>query len=310
MGQRVAAFADELARYGPDAARAVDPVAARAYTWKLATTHYENFPVVTRLLPQRLRQHFANVYAYCRWADDLADEVPDAAQSLTLLDWWQSQLNECFVGRTCHPVYVALAETIQRFAIPKQPFSDLLVAFRRDRVQTRYAHFADLRSYCRGSADPVGRIVLYLAESYDDENAILSDYVCTGLQLVNFWQDVGRDVALGRIYLPAEERDRFGVLEADILAQRLTPALKALLAFEVDRAREFLEIGMPLARRLPLRLRVPIALFAEGGLTICRKLDRVGYNVFEARPRLGKWDGPGLLLRAWFRPWIENLLKD
>lgn len=311
MAPRNQDFAQELARFGPAASTSpLSPSDARAYTWTLATGHYENFPVVSLLLPRRLRQHFANVYAYCRWSDDLADEVGDSGKSLELLTWWRTQLDECFAGRARHPVFIALVDTIERFSIPKQPFSDLIDAFCRDQSQTRYGDFADLRNYCRGSADPVGRIVLYLGECWTEENAIYSDYVCTGLQLINFWQDVGVDVDKGRIYLPAEECARYQVAEADILAKRMTSAFANLLRFEVYRAREFLEIGLPLAQNMPSGLKSPIAMFAEGGLAICRKIEQVGYNVFESRPKLRKWDGPKIVLRAWFRPWIDSLLMD
>lgn len=284
-------FAIELAGLGPEAPpRKWSLEQAQGYTRNLADTHYENFPVVSVFVPKPLRQHFANIYAYCRWSDDLADEVGDQERSLELLDWWQWELDLCYLGQANHPVMVALAETVERFEIPKQPFIDLLTAFRRDQRQTRYDTFDDLVDYCRCSADPVGRLVLYLCERYNGERAALSDAVCTGLQLANFWQDVSRDIDKGRIYLPREDRVRFGVDEADLVARRFTPQFAELLRFEVDRAEALLRRGRPLARQMPGRLKIVIAMFAEGGLAILEKIRRIEYNVLDRRPKLTKWD--------------------
>ena len=292
-------FLAELERYGPDGAAGPKPLdQAEEYARRLATEHYENFPVLTRFVPAGLRQHFANVYAYCRWSDDLADEVGDRERSLVLLDWWQEELDRCYRGEARHPVMVALAPTIDRFAIPRAPFLDLLAAFRRDQRQFRYATFADLRDYSRCSADPVGRLVLYLCERYSDERAALSDSVCTGLQLVNFWQDVGIDLDKGRIYLPLEDCARFGVSESELLERRHTPEFAELLSFEVGRAEALLRAGLPLGREMPGRLKLVIAMFAQGGLTIARKLRRVDFDIFSRRPTFGKSDGIGVVLRS------------
>lgn len=276
----------------------VDREQARGYTRNLAATHYENFPVVTRVLPAHLRQHFANIYAYCRWSDDLGDEIGDPKRSLELLDWWEAELRRCYSGTPTHPVMLALSETIQRFDIPEQPFLDLLTAFRRDQQQVRYETFSDLLDYCRCSANPVGHLVLFLCDRFNDENAELSDLICTGLQLANFWQDIAVDVEKGRIYVPREDWTRFAVAETDFLEKRFTPAMHELLAFEVERADEFLRRGMILPRRIPGRLGIVVAMLALGGRVILRKIRRVGYNVFRERPKLGKWDLPGLASRA------------
>ena len=260
-------FLAELERWGPDAAgrTSATPAEAAAYTRRIATMHYENFPVVSWLLPRRLHQHFYNVYAFCRWADDLGDEIGDATQSLELLAWWRGELRECFAGRAWHPVFVALRETIAAFAIPVAPFEDLISAFEQDQTVREYDTFDRLRDYCRRSADPVGRLVLYLCGVFNEDNVALSDSICTGLQLTNFWQDVARDADIGRVYLPREDRLRFGYSDDDLRQRVTNEAFLELMRFEVDRARRFLLDGLPLAGRMPGRLRVDIELFAGAG---------------------------------------------
>ena len=200
---------------------------AQAYCERLAKGHYENFSVATWFLPAQLRQHFYNVYAYCRISDDLGDEVGNAQQSLELLDQWEAELNACYAGSPRHPVFVALAGTIQKFGIPQHEFSDLLTAFRRDQTVTRFEKFDDILGYCRYSANPVGHLVLYLGGYKDAERQQLSDYTCTALQLANFWQDVSVDYAKGRIYLPLEDLRRFGVTEQNIAQKEHTTIHRA-----------------------------------------------------------------------------------
>src|SRR5277367_1141467 len=207
---------------------------AQEYCAQLARTHYENFSVASWFLPRRLRQHFFNVYAYCRISDDLGDEVGDTAASLELLDQWQRELDACYNGSPKHPVFVALAESVREFDIPQHEFSDLLIAFRQDQTITRFETFDDLLAYCHYSANPVGHLVLYLCGYRDPERQQLSDFTCTALQLANFWQDVSDDYAKGRIYLPLEDLRRFRVGEAVILDSENTPAFRALLKFEVQ----------------------------------------------------------------------------
>src|SRR5438874_8506940 len=197
---------------------------AQQYTHWLATHHYENFHVASWMLPKHLRSHFYNVYAYCRWADDLGDEVGDTARALELLDWWENELNLCYEGRPSHPVFIALAPTIRAFDIPAQPFRDLLAAFRHDQTVHRYPTWQDVLGYCRYSANPVGRLVLYLCGYRDAERQALSDFTCTALQLVNFWQDVSLDYEKGRIYLPLQDLERYGVKENDIATTQNTSA--------------------------------------------------------------------------------------
>jgi squalene synthase HpnC len=268
----------------------------------LAEGHYENFTVASRLLPRLLRQHVCNVYAYCRWADDLADEIGDSGRSLMLLDWWEGQLRECYAGRAVHPVFVALGETIREFGIPCEPFCDLLAAFRQDQRVTRYETFEDLLGYCRCSADPVGRLVLYLGRCHTPERVQLSDRICTGLQLANFWQDVARDWAKGRIYLPLADCRRFGYDEAAFARREVNDAFRHLLAFEVERADGFLRGGLPLASDMARGLRLPVALFAHGGLVTLEAIRRQNYDVWTRRPTVSKLDKLRLLVRCWWNP--------
>jgi squalene synthase HpnC len=284
-------FQSELARLGPG--RSHPPFTlqqARCYCGRLAQTHYENFTVASFLLPRRLLPHFHAIYAYCRWADDLADETGGGTQALELLGWWREELLACYRGEVRHPVMVALQPTIRRFGIPPEPFLDLLIAFEQDQRVKRYDTFEQLLGYCRNSANPVGRLVLYLCEAHDAERATLSDHICTALQLANFWQDVARDFAIGRDYLPAEDRQRFGYTDVDLEARRFTPAFAELLRFEVNRARDLFQQGRPLITLMPAAYRADIELFLEGGLAILRKIEECGYNVWASRPVLSKWD--------------------
>jgi squalene synthase HpnC len=293
------AFAAELDRLGPGRAYPpADLARARGYCRRLARTHYENFSVASLLLPRRLVRHFHAVYAYCRWADDLADEAGGGARALQLLRWWRSELLRCYHGEPRHPVLVALRPTITRFRIPPQPFLDLLFAFEQDQLVKRYRTFDQLLGYCRHSADPVGRLVLYLCEAHSPERAALADQVCTGLQLANFWQDVARDLDIGRVYLPEEDRRRFGYSDADLEARRYTPAFAELMRYQVERARGFLTRGTPLVERMPADVQIDIELFIQGGLAVLRKIERCRYNVWKARPALAKWEKAALLTGA------------
>lgn len=292
-------FGTLLDRYGPEqAGRVVSLEDAERHCRAMASGHYENFPVLSVVLPKTLRQDFANVYAYCRWADDLGDEIEDPRESLELLDWWRRELDDCFAGRAWHPVFVALRETIVRRGLDQRPFDDLLSAFRQDQTKTSYETYEELRDYCRRSADPVGRIVLQLCERDTPENIAKSDSVCTGLQLINFWQDIARDFERGRVYLPREDRERFGYSDADLQSRCTTDAFRELLRFEVDRARAMLSEGMPLADCLSGRLKVVIAMFAMGGLRICERIDEIDYRVWERRPTLTASDASRILARA------------
>jgi squalene synthase HpnC len=271
---------------------------AQAYCKRLATGHYENFSVVTWFLPARLHQHFYNVYSYCRISDDLGDEVGNPQLSLQLMDEWEAELEACYSGNPKHPVFVALRETVRECDIPKKPFADLLKAFRQDQTVGRYATFDDLRGYCVNSADPVGRLVLYVCGYRDDERQRLSDYTCTALQLANFWQDVTVDYAKNRIYLPLEDLRAFGVAEQQIAERRCTPGFIDLMKFEVQRAREWFDRGLPLAGKLEKEIAIDIELFSRGGQEILNAIEAQGYDVLKSRPALSKRRKFMLLARA------------
>ncbi len=298
---------------------------AQQYCARLAHSHYENFSVVTWFLPKHLHQHFYNVYAYCRISDDLGDEVGDAGQSLVLLDEWEAELNATYMnmvepplkdvrlpaenlqadfpGRNRvsprHPVFIALRETIREFDIPRQPFADLLIAFRRDQtIGRRYATFDAVLNYCHYSANPVGHLVLYLCGYRDAERQKLSDYTCTALQLANFWQDVSVDYAKGRIYLPLEDLAKYGVSESDIAERRATPRFLEMMKFEVTRAREWFQMGLPLTRTVNKQLALDIELFSRGGLEILNAIERQGYDVLQRRPSISKPRKLWLVARA------------
>jgi squalene synthase HpnC len=271
---------------------------ARAYCRRLARSHYENFSVASWFLPQPLRQHFFNVYAYCRISDDLGDEVGDPAASLQLLDQWDSELSACYAGSPRHPVFVALAETVRTFDIPRHEFSNLLKAFRQDQTVTRYETFENLLGYCLNSANPVGHLVLYLCGYRDSERQKLSDFTCTALQLANFWQDVSADYAKGRIYLPLEDLRRYGVAEDDLATNRNTAAFCEMMRFEVERARDWFHHGLPLVGRVNKELAVDLELFTRGGQEILNAIQHQGCAVLGRRPSISKSRKLALVARA------------
>lgn len=307
MSQPVSQIVSDLQRYCPGVLEGTLPVVTQAptliesetYCRQLATSHYENFPLIARLLPRELRQPFFNVYAYCRWSDDLGDELGDPQLSTRLLGWWRGELARCWAAeKMAHPVFIALQRTVKEFDLLREPFADLLTAFEQDQVVTEYQTFDQLLGYCRNSANPVGRIVLRLCRADDEESVELSDDVCTGLQLANFWQDVARDADIGRTYLPIEDCGRFGYSRQD-LARRITNgSFLELMRFQVERARGLLLSVRELAPRLTGRLQVAIDLFGEGGLRICDRIEAISFRVWEQRPIVTKWDAAGLLVKC------------
>lgn len=277
--------------------RAYSLAEARQYTEKIARTHYENFTVVSHFLPAELRQHMFNVYAYCRWADDLGDEIPDPALAIQALEWWRGELESCYAGQPRHPVFVSLKETIDRFEIPAEPFHHLLDAFVQDQTVKRFPTYQDVLHYCERSANPVGRLVLYLFGFGDAERQRLSDATCTALQLTNFWQDVTVDWQKNRVYLPQEDLRRFGVTEDQIAERRFNAAFGELMRFEVDRARKLFAQGLPLLYMVPKRLRLDLELFTRGGEEILNLIEAQGYDVLSRRPSLSKGRKIALMLR-------------
>lgn len=303
-------FVRRLAEHGPGAPPCEDVESARRHCRELARGHYENFSVASWLVPATLRQDLCHLYAYCRWADDLADETGDPVRSQALLDWWQDQVQTLFRGAPPgHPVFVALRETVQRHQLPEAPFLDLLRAFRQDQTTTRYATFAELRRYCSGSADPVGRLVLRLAGMgtgpYAAEEHRLSDQICTGLQLANFCQDVAEDWGRGRIYLPQESLAAAGCDESRFERRECDASFRRLLSAEVARAEEHLRAGRALVGRAPRWLALCLELFVGGGLAILDAIRRQDYDVWTARPQVGRATKLSLLARAWWRSRIR-----
>lgn len=270
--------------------RTYTPAEADAYCATLARGHYENFTVASGLLPRHLRKHFFAVYSFCRWADDLGDELGDRQRSLDGLAWWRSELDRCYADDPHHPVFVSLHETVRQFEIPRKPFDDLIDAFVQDQTLNRYETYPQLLDYCTRSANPVGRLVLYLCGYSDPTRQTLSDYTCTALQLTNFWQDVARDLEKDRVYLPKEDMKRFDVSYEDLVARRSTTGVRSLLEFEVNRTREVFTQGLPLIPMLAGSIRLDIQLFSRGGLAILDKIAHQNYEILQRRPALSRAD--------------------
>ncbi len=280
-------------------APATDAQAAELFTWNLAHTHYENFSVVSALLPRRLRQDFCNIYAFCRIADDLGDEITDKQQSLRLLARFRKETEDLFSGRVSTIVFAALEATIARHQIPIQPFLDLIDAFEQDQRVDRYETYQQLRDYCRRSADPVGRLVLYMSGYRDPQRQQLSDCTCTALQLANFWQDVRRDLTdRNRIYLPRETMDQFHVTEDQLKAGACDDHYRQAIRFEVDRTAALFDQGEALLPLLDDQVRSQIALFGQGGRAILQAIRRSDYDTLSSRPVLSRWQKGQLVLRA------------
>ncbi len=271
------------------------------YTRWLARHHYENFHLASLLLPRRLRQDFFNIYAFCRWADDLGDEMGDPRLSLRLLEWWRQELGRMYQDEVRHPVFVALRGSVLRHSLPEQPFADLVRAFVQDQTVTRYQTYAQLLDYCAWSANPVGRLVLSLGGYRDGARQTLADSTCTALQLANFWQDVARDLAKGRVYIPLEDMAAHGYRLEDLELLRFNKNCRELMRDLVNRAHLLFLAGLPLADQVDRRLAVDIELFSRGGLAILEKIRAQDYNVLARRPVLNGRDRLGLLARAAWR---------
>ena len=271
------------------------------YTKWLATHHYENFQVVSFLLPKRLHQDFYNVYSFCRWADDLGDEIDSVPESLRLLAWWREELHAMFTAKTKHPVFVALQGTAENHHLSIEPFDDLIRAFVQDQTVTRYQNFDELFRYCRYSANPVGRLVLGLCGYQDEARQALSDATCTALQLANFWQDVIVDLEKDRVYLPLDLLASHGYPVEDLLARKFDARFRAAMKEACDVAHGLFMKGLPLAGQVDRRLAIDLELFSRGGLKILDKIEQQNYDVLRARPHISKAERVGLLVAAFTR---------
>ena len=309
------AILQQLDTYGPQRCERLSRREAEAYTRRLAGSHYENFSVVTRLLPRRLRGDFANVYAFCRWADDLGDEAGDPARSLELLAWWRRELAACYADEPRHPVFIALRPTIRRHDIPPEPFERLIEAFEQDQRVHRYETWEQVIDYCTRSANPVGRLVLHMCGYSDAERQRLSDATCTALQLINFWQDVRRDIAeRDRIYIPAEALAEHGLSHDDLtghvrgaqpgaavphgLSEEQRERYRRVIRDLVERTRPLFEEGRRLWPLLSRDVRPSIRLFTLGGEAVVRAVERIGYDTIDRRPALSKATKARLMGRA------------
>lgn len=272
---------------------------AFAYCERQARTHYENFPVASLAVPPRIRPHVAVIYAFARTADDFADEGDrEPGERIRLLGEWEVMLNAAYEGNADHPVFIALAETVRETGLPRTLLADLLRAFRMDVSVRRYPLFQDVLGYCRYSANPVGRLVLHLFGASREETLVPSDALCTGLQLANFYQDFSTDWQRGRLYVPLDDLARFDYTESDIERGVCDDRFRALMAFQVDRARGFLQNGAPLLKLTTGRLRLELSMTLRGGLAILDRIAAAGYDVLQYRPVLTSWDKARILFEA------------
>jgi squalene synthase HpnC len=281
---------------------------AYRYCQDVAAEHYENFPVASRLLPRQFRQPITVIYAFARSADDFADEGDHTkAERLKLLDGYEDQLQRLLTGMPgSEPVFIALADVIKRYALPIGLFQDLLSAFRQDVTKQRYENFDEVLDYCQRSANPVGRLLLYLYNEATAENLSLSDQICTALQLINFLQDLLQDFEEhNRIYLPQDEMQKYHVNHADLQKHNSNTAMQELIQLQVQRARALLLAGAPLGNKLPGRIGLELRMIIQGGMRILQKLDDHDGNVF-LRPRLQKSDYLGMFWNALFKKPLQN----
>lgn len=280
---------------------------AFAYCARLTSSHYENFPVASLFLPEEKRPYIQAVYAFARTADDFADEGDrDAASRLRDLDAWEARLDACYEGKADHPIFMALAETVKKNRIPREYLVALLSAFRQDVVKQRYETWEELLDYCSRSANPVGRIVLHIFGHRDEERMLLSDRICTALQLTNFWQDLGPDRLRGRLYLPLSEMERVHYTvkewEGGIFDQRLRRVLETL----AGRTRELFQAGAALPGLVERDIHLEIKLVWLGGMTILRKIEKSGYDVIRFRPSLSRWEKIRIFLRGF---WMRDISR-
>lgn len=250
----------------------------------LARISYENFTIVSWLLPANKRKHLNALYAFCRYVDNIGDEY--TGDRMTALAEWESDLRRCYDSVPIHPYMIALQDTIHRFDVPIYPFLDLITANRIDQKKSRYKTFEELKQYCGYSANPVGHLLLYIFGYRDEERQTLSDFTCTALQLTNFWQDVARDHDMGRIYIPKEDMERFGYTEDELAQHLVTESFRTLMKMEVARTREYFKGGHSLLDTLSGRFRLDVSLFGRGGIAILDAIERQNYDVLKRRPVL------------------------
>lgn len=273
----------------------------------LACAHYENFPIASRLLPRKSRKHFFSVYAFARIADDLADEGPDQPRERQArLKAWKESLHDCYDGRPRGPVFIALAETVSQHSIPIEYFLKLLSAFDQDTKVNRYETEDALMAYCENSANPVGRIILHLFGYRDQDRMLLSDHVCTALQLANHWQDVVVDASKDRIYVPMETLDRFGCSADQILKRQFTPEFGKMMAYLVSKTENLFVKGKPLSRKVGFSLSFNIRLVVNSGRQVLQKIAAQDYNVMARRPVIGTSERLIVLLRSLVREGEAN----
>jgi len=273
------------------------PEESLSYTRWLATHHYENFHVVSFLLPAKLHQDFYNVYAFCRWADDLGDELADTSLSIQKLGWWRGLLHDAYAGhKPTHPVFIALCRSIERHRLPMTPFDNLIAAFVQDQTVKRYANWQEVHGYCVNSANPVGRLVLYLCGYRDEERQRLSDATCTALQLANFWQDVTVDLQKDRVYLPLHLFEKHGYSEEQLFRLDAAPEFIEVMKEAVDHSEALFHEGLPLVRLLNRRLALDIDLFSRGGMRVLEKIRAQGYDVLRQRPAITRSERAKLLM--------------
>ena len=269
-----------------------------AYTRWLATHHYENFQVVSFLLPKHLHQDFYNVYSFCRWADDLGDEMGDQRESLRLLAWWRAELENMYAGYASHPVFVALKTTVEKLDIPMEPFDRLIRAFIQDQTVSRYNNMDEVYAYCMNSANPVGHLVLYLGGYRDAERQRLSDYTCTALQLANFWQDVTVDLKKDRVYLPLDLLSKHNYSLDELSALTFNQRFRSVMFEAINMADDLFRRGLPLIKMVDRRLSLDLDLFSRGGMKILDKIRSQNYDVLARRPHISKVERVGVLLRC------------
>lgn len=294
----------DLATYGPAAGakQVVSIKDAVDYCQKFARSHYENFTVVTYLYPTRYRNHLANLYTFCRWSDDLADEIGDPQESLRWLDWWEDLLREGLQRPSSHPAIRGVVHTLRTFDIPERNLFDLISAFRQDQSKTHYANDEEVRNYCKGSANPVGRILLAMAKSHNDTTLPLSDSICTGLQIANFCQDISEDAKNGRIYMPRTRWESLGILDSDFVHGREDSKLKNALADWVHDARSHLIDGATLVNFVPLWLARNLQMFIRGGIAITDAIAESNYDVWQKDVKVSELAKLKILSRGLFWP--------